>query len=276
MGHTTFTFQSNRQEIFAQIWEPDSSPKAVICHAHGHGDHSGRYAHIAEAFVKEGIAFMALDHYGHGHTKGKRGHAPSYEAMLDSIGHLLTEAENRFPGVPRFLYGHSTGGAMVLNYAIKRNPDIQGIISTSPRLTLKIKPSTTQLTLAKVMINIYPSFTQPTKLPAESISSDPEEVRRYAEDPMVHDSMSPVFFFGSYEAGLWVLEHAAELKHPLLIMHGTGDQVTSCESSEEFVQKAGSSDITWKPWEGMLHEIHNEPGKKEVIDTMIHWVKERI
>ena len=276
MGQTTFTFQSNQQEFFTRLWAPDSAPKAIICHAHGHGDHSGRYAHIAEAFVAHGIAFMGIDHYGHGNTPGKRGHAPSFDAILDSIDQLLREAEIRFPEIPKFLYGHSTGGSIMLNHALKRNPDVKGIIATAPWLTLKLKPSKAQLTLAKVMINIYPSFTQPTKLPPESISRDPGEIKRYAEDPMVHDKMSPVFFFGSYEAGLWALEHASELAYPLLIMHGTADSITSHESSEEFAKKIEGGDITWKSWEGLRHEIHNEPEKSEVIDTMITWVEDRI
>ena len=69
MGHTTFTFTSNKQEFFAQFWAPETAPKAVVCHAHGHGDHSGRYAHIAAHFVEKGVAFMNFDHYGHGQTK---------------------------------------------------------------------------------------------------------------------------------------------------------------------------------------------------------------
>jgi alpha-beta hydrolase superfamily lysophospholipase len=276
MGHTTFTFQANKQEFFTQLWAPESPPKAVICHVHGHGDHSGRYNHIAEAFVERGIAFMGMDHYGHGQTPGKRGHAPSYDAILDSLDQLFLEAEKQFPGIPRFLYGHSAGGNIALNHALRRKPDIKGVISSAPWLTLKIKPSSAELTLAKLMINIYPSFTQATKLPVESISRDPAEMKRYADDPLVHDKISPVFFFGCHEAGLWALEHASEFSYPLLIMHGTGDDITSHESSQEFAEKAGGGDITWKSWEGLRHEIHNEPEKTEVIATMINWVEARL
>ena len=275
MNHRTFTFTQNKQDFYAYEWTPDDPPKAVICLAHGHGDYAGRYAHVAEFFTVKGFATLAFDNYGHGETVSKRGHFPSYDVVLDAMDKLVAKAKEHYPSVPIFLYGHSTGGNFVANYLLKRKPDIKGAIITSPWFRLAFSPSSTDLFLAKLMINIYPSFTQASKLDVNLISRDPAEVKKYSNDPLVHSMISPVFFSGVHKAGLWALEHAGELNYPVLLMHGTGDKVTSWEASKEFAEKAGDK-VTLKLWEGLYHETHNEPEKADVMGFAAKWVLDEL
>ena len=120
--------------LVGRCWEPAGEPRAVVCLVHGLGEHSGRYAHVAAALNDAGYAVLACDKRGHGRSGGKRGHTPSYEALMTDIDLLLAQAEQRFPGKPRFLYGHSLGGNEVLNYALRRKPDLAGVVATSPGL----------------------------------------------------------------------------------------------------------------------------------------------
>src|SRR5919199_2405933 len=106
--------------LYGQGWQPQGEPLAVVCLVHGQGEHSGRYAGLAAALVEAGYAVLAFDLRGHGRSEGQRGHTPSYDAWLGDIARLLEEAGNRFPRRPRFLYGHSMGGNLVLGYALRR------------------------------------------------------------------------------------------------------------------------------------------------------------
>jgi alpha-beta hydrolase superfamily lysophospholipase len=100
-------------------------------------------------------------------------------------------------------------------------------------------------------------------------------VKAYENDPLVHDKISARMFVSTYDSGLWALEHASEFPLPLLLMHGTGDRITSSEASKEFAAKAGDK-VTLKLWDGWYHEIHNEPGKAEVFKVMTDWLAARL
>lgn len=278
MKHTTFSLTTyDNLQLFGQAWLTDNAPQALFCLVHGMGEHSSRYAPLAEYLVQHGISVVSFDHRGHGKSDGKRGHAPHYEAIMKAMDSFMDYATTLVPNAPVFLYGHSMGGNVVLNYALRRNPAIKGVIASAPWLHLAFEPSKFNLFLAKIMIHIYPSLTQSTKLDVTSISRDPIEVQKYKNDPLVHDMISPAMFMSCRDAGEWVLANADKWKLPLLIYHGTADRLTNYNSSKEFAQKV-KGDITWKSLEGYYHESHNEPEKerKVVYEMILNWIKERI
>ena len=262
-------------KFYVRSWVPDKNPKAVVVLVHGHGEHVGRYDHVGEAFTKAGYALTAFDLRGHGRSGGPRGHTPNYEALMDDIADFLVLATARFPNIPVFLYGHSTGGNLVLNFTLRRKPDVVGVIATDPWLKLAFDIPAFRLILARVMNKIAPGFTQNSGLETAAISRDPEVVKAYVNDPLVHEKITARFFVSIYESGLWAIEHAPEFPVPLLLMHGTGDRLTSGQANREFAERAGKL-ATWRAWEGWYHEIHNEPEKGKVLKAMIDWMDQRL
>ncbi|HUI87494.1 MAG TPA: lysophospholipase [Anaerolineales bacterium] len=269
-------FESNWQNkeglnFYVQGWEPEKKPKAAVALIHGFGEHTGRYAHVGGAFSQAGYALNGFDLRGHGKSGGVRGHTPSYNALMDDIADFLLLVEKRYPGVPRFLYGHSMGGNQVLNFCLRRKPDVVGAIATGAWLKLASDPPALQVTLARTMNSMMPSLTQNSDLDTAALSHDPKIAEAYIHDPLVHSKISARLFTSIYESGLWALDHAAEFPVPLLLMHGTHDRITSFAASEAFAKRAGKI-VTWHPWDGLYHEIHNEPEQAEVISVMVHWL----
>jgi len=259
-------------QFYARGWEPQAStPKGVVCLVHGHGEHVGRYDHVGEALSAAGYALLGFDQRGHGRSAGQRGHIPSYEALLDDIALLLEQAMNRYPALPLFLYGHSMGGNEVINYALRRKPALSGVIATGPWLRLAFEPPALKVALGRMMNRIFPAFAQKSGLETAALSRRPDVVRAYESDPLVHDLISARLFVEMYTAGLWALEHAPDFPLPLLLMHGSADRLTSAEASREFAQRAGGQ-VTLRIWEGGYHEIHNEPERGEVFQTIIAWL----
>lgn len=165
MLYSEFQLQvSDGIKLFAREWKAENTQKGVLCLVHGLGEHSGRYAHVAEIVTSSGYSMLAFDLRGHGMSHGKPGHAVSYDILMDDIGILIDEASRRFPGHPCFLYGHSMGGNLVLNYALRRKPYLTGVIATSPWLRLATAPPSAAVMLAKLLDIIYPSFTQSNRL----------------------------------------------------------------------------------------------------------------
>jgi alpha-beta hydrolase superfamily lysophospholipase len=277
MNHFEWNWSQEGEEFYAQGWSP-ANVKAVVCLVHGFAEHSGRFAHVAERLGKDGYAVLAFDQFGHGRTTGPRGYSPSLDASLDSIGILLTEAEKRFPRLPKFLYGHSMGGNMVLNYILRRKPKINGAVATAPWLKLGFDPPAIKLMLAKVMKNIYPKWPEKADLDTNAISRDKEEVRKYENDPLVHNTARAGTFFDTYNAGLWAIDHAAELTIPVIILHGTDDKLISHSGSEQFAAKAPPALLTFKSLPGYYHEIHNEPAadREKVFVEIVTWLNSKI
>jgi alpha-beta hydrolase superfamily lysophospholipase len=258
-------------DMYARGWAPPEKPRAAIMLVHGHGEHVGRYDHVAAALAEKGYAMLGFDLRGHGKSGGPRGHTPSYDALMDDIASFSRQADERYPGLPHFLYGHSMGGNLVLNFALRRKPDLHGVIATDPWLKLAFDPPASQVLLGRLTNGIAPAFVQHSKLDTKGLSHDQAVVTAYANDPLVHDKISARLFVTIYESGLWALEHAAEFPLPLLLMHGAADPITSARASQEFARKAGDK-VTIKVWDGLYHEIHNEPEKAEVFKVMLGWL----
>jgi alpha-beta hydrolase superfamily lysophospholipase len=261
---------SDGKEIYGHNWKAEN-PWAVILLVHGMGEHCHRYEHVAKAFNEAGYSVYSFDHRGHGRTAGKKGHTPSYGHLLDVVDDVLKLAKKENGDTPVFLYGHSMGGNVALNMALRRKPGIKGVIASSPWLKLAFEPPVFQVLLAKVVKGLLPGLTQPSKLDVNSISRDKEEVKKYSNDPLVHDRISTIFFLHAHEAGLYALGRATEFGYPLFIFHGSDDKLTSHDASKLFAETAPNA--TWKSWKGLYHECHNEPEKDEVIKTMIDWVR---
>lgn len=268
------TWQSNDGLTFTgRVWQPDGAPRAVIALVHGLGEHSGRYGHVADAFTGAGYAVLAFDQRGHGRSAGKRGVIPRYDALMDDIDLLLAQARQRFPDQRIFLYGHSLGGNEVLNYALRRQPDLAGVVATSPGLRTTTPPPAVQLALGKLMNRVWPAFTMPNGLELAAISRDPAVIRAYAADPLVHDRLSAALGIGLLEAGEWALARAGEFPVPLLLVHGDADRITASAASAEFASRA--PDSTLKLWPGLYHETHNEPEQAAVLAYTIAWLNKR-
>jgi acylglycerol lipase len=272
MNHIEFTRQSpDKLQFYFQGWEPETSPRAVVCLVHGLGEHTGRYAHVAAALNEAGYAVLGFDLRGHGKSEGLRGHTPTYDALMDDINRLLDEAAQRYPGKSQFIYGHSLGGNLVLNYALRRKPPLAGVVSTSPAIRVAEPLPATQLTMAKVMNRLQPAMQMPNGLALDNLARDPEVIRAYKSDPLVHNKISVRLAVEMLQAGEWALAHAAEFPLPLLLVHGTADELTSAAATQEF---AGTvrGDCTLKLWDGFYHETHNEPEKAEVLAFMVAWI----
>jgi acylglycerol lipase len=277
MKHIEHTWHSfDGLLLYAQSWQPDSEDiKAVICLVHGHGEHSSRYTHVARMFCDNGYAVLAADLRGHGRSKGQRGHTPNYDALMNDVELLLQKADALFPGKKKIIYGHSMGGNIVTNFLLRRHADIITGIVTGPFFRLAFQPPAFQLWLGKNMNKIWGAFPDRTKLNAEHISRDKEVVMKYKEDPMVHDKISARMGMALIETGEWAIEHAAELPIELLILHGTGDQLTSHLGAEAFAKNAGGK-VKYVSLEGLYHEVHNEPEKQQVFQTIIEWCNAHI
>jgi acylglycerol lipase len=261
---------SSGQVLSGMIQSPGENARAVILLVHGLGEHIQRYNHWADLFKNEGIGFAGVDLPGHGRSEGRRGNIKSYAQLEEMIDILLSSCSKTFPGIPVFLYGHSLGGGIVLDYTLRKNPKIKGAIATSPFLRLAFEPPKIKIVLASIMKNLVPGLIQQSGLNASHLSHDESVVEKYKNDPLVHDKISVSLFHGSMAAAKYSLAHASDLKIPTLILHGSDDLILSPEGSREFAGKTEMAEL--KIWDGGYHELHNEPFNNEVFAYILNWM----
>ncbi len=59
-------------------------------------------------------------------------------------------------------------------------------------------------------------------------------------------------------------------------MHGVDDKITDPLGSQMLFDGVSSNDKSLKYFDGLYHEIFNEPERVEVIDYTIDWIGERL
>jgi len=259
--------------LYWQRWEGTRGSRATVCLVHGQGEHIGRYDHVARVFSEAGLTILGADVRGHGRSGGPRGHTPSYAHLLNDVDRLLAKAE---AGRPVFLYGHSMGGNIVLQYGLSRSAAVRGVFATGPWLRLRFQPSVFQRFLARVMPPLLPGLTVPNGLKVDGLSRDPAVVRAYVADPLVHDRISAMLGSSVIRAGEQALARAGSFHLPLLLMHGADDPIIDPAATEAFFRAAPGPDKTLRIWPGLRHEIHNEPEQLEVLNEMVDWVAARL
>ena len=275
MEHQEFDFNFHNTNFFGQYFKANLARAAVIL-VHGMGEHSGRYVEfVIPKLLENNISVITYDQFGHGKTEGKKGHNPGFDIVLNAVTQIVGKAKSVFGEIPFFLYGHSMGGNVVINYILRKKHNFKGAIATSPLLRLAFKPPSWKLTAGKFMQKIAPSITLPSELDPNAISRIPEEVEKYKNDPLVHDKISPNYSLVFFDSGEWAIQNASQLKTPMLVLHGTEDQLTDHKASEEFTSCSNNM-AKLELFEGGYHELHNDVEKEKFMNIIINWILENI
>ncbi|MBM4063478.1 MAG: alpha/beta hydrolase [Planctomycetes bacterium] len=259
--------------MFARCWSPEGSPRGLVCLTHGIDEHSGRFAGVAAALTAAGYVVEAYDLRGHGRSGGVRVYAPSFAALLDDLEDFLALARARHPGLPTFLYGHSLGGNIVVNFVLRRRPEVAGAIVTSPWLALTAHPRK-RLLLAWSLDWLAPRARLPARFDLADLSRDPREVAAYAADPLVQHHATPRLFVTAHRAARQARQHAGELGLPMLLLHGDQDRITDWRATAAFAARAPAL-ATFRCFPGGRHELHHDLDREQVLGAVVAWLTAR-
>jgi alpha-beta hydrolase superfamily lysophospholipase len=277
MKHSDGKFTgSSERAIYYQCWEPEAAPRAVLLVAHGAGEHSARYQPLAQFFTDDNFVVAALDHNGNGRSAGVPGHVDAFEEYLYDLGIFHRQIAARFPGVPMFLLGHSMGGLIGSAYLLQHQEAFVGGILSGAAIMTDPEPGGVQLLLVRLLARIAPKLGM-LQLDAGAISRNPEEVRKYVDDPLVHHGKMSARMMRELLAGMRIVQTGAgEITLPMLIMHGEADEMTPPKGSCFMHEHISSRDKALKLYPGLYHEIFNEPERLEVLRDVLVWCEQRL
>lgn len=271
---STFTTADNFT-LFERTWTCENA-KGVVLITHGIAEHSGRYEHVANSLVDAGFSVVAFDLRGHGKSSGKRNYIDSFQDYLNDLEEVLARTKTHFSNLPIFLFGHSMGGGITTLFSIERQPAVKGILLSAPSVKVSDDISPFLQKISGVLSVIAPKLPA-VKLESKDISKDPAVVEAYDNDAL------------NYRGGILARTGAELLKStrtittqasaialPILIMHGTADKLADMSGSEMLYEKVSSADKTLKLYDGLYHEILNEPEQDQVKTDMISWLDSHI
>lgn len=263
------------RRIFWQTWSPEDQPRAVIVLVHGASEHSDRYPHVAEGLVADGYAVHALDHRGHGRSDGPRAVIDRMDSAVADVDQLVLEAREQHPNTPVFMLGHSMGGAIAVCYALRFQERLAGLILSGPLAALEAAPAPLRV-LGRVLSAVAPN-TPLVAIDATLVSRDRAVVDAYVSDPLVYHGKLPARTISELAAAIDSFpDRVSEIRVPTLILYGTADGLCPTEGSRMLGDRIGATDKTIKSYEGLYHEILNEPEQDEVLGDIRAWLAERV
>jgi alpha-beta hydrolase superfamily lysophospholipase len=270
------SFQSGSgANIFYCCWTP-AEPRAVLLLAHGLAEHSGRYDDFASFFADAGIATYALDLPGHGRSDGKRGHIRDFQEYTDALEALLSPAREAHPDIPFVLFGHSMGGLIAADFLLQHQSEFVAAVLTGAAIQSPQQPSSIVLFINRVIASVMPRLGV-LHMDASGISRDPQVISDYENDPLVYRGKATAGLVTAlFSAMKRVVENSTLIRLPMLIMHGSVDSLTAVEGSKLLHDSISSEDKKIVIYDGLYHEILNEPERKNVMEDILQWLETRI
>ncbi|KMT18070.1 hypothetical protein BVRB_2g032620 [Beta vulgaris subsp. vulgaris] len=269
-----------RNALFCRSWFPVSgNPKGIIIVIHGLNEHGGRYTHFARQLISRNFGVYAMDWTGHGGSDGLHGFVPSLDHVVADTAAFLENVKLEHPGVPCFMFGHSTGGAVILKATFFPHIKsmVEGIILTSP--ALRVKPAHPVVkVVAPVFSLVAPRFQfKGANKSGIAVSRDPAQLLAKYSDPLVYTG--PIRVRTGHELlriTSYLTRNFKSVTVPFFVLHGTADRVTDPLASQDLYDQAASTVKDIKLYDGFLHDLLFEPERDEIAWDIINWMENRL
>jgi alpha-beta hydrolase superfamily lysophospholipase len=274
MQHREFTAAgSGGIDLYAQAWLPGVAPRAVIVVSHGLAEHGGRYETLAGELVQRGYAVYAVDHRGHGRSSGPRANIERFAHVVADFCAFTERCAGEHPAAPVFMLGHSMGGAVAFASALRLQHMLRGLVLSAPALATDQPVPRLQEMFVRLLSVVAPG-TGALALPPDAVSRDPSVVARYAADPLVHHKAIPARTLVELLRAMQGFPASAlGLRLPTLVLHGTADQLVPLAANRRVYQAFGTRDCVVKLYDGLYHEVFNEPERERVTADLFCWLE---
>ncbi|SCU94742.1 LADA_0G10836g1_1 [Lachancea dasiensis] len=264
------------------------APKARLLILHGFDEHALIYSRLMDHLAHFGIECFVFEQRGSGQTSvGKlRGVTDEFNTFRDLDHFIEWNLQDKEKATSLFLFGHSMGGGIVLNYGCngKYKDKISGIICTGPLVTLHphTAPSAFLTLASPLLAKFLPRFRIDTGLDLEATTSD----ERYREF-LSHDPLT-VPLYGSFRQIYDFLErgkrlardraHVAQFRAPVLIFHGEDDTINDPIGSQSFYDLCPVSDKRLRLFPQARHALCLETDEtfEQLVEELQSWISERV
>ncbi|PWB51602.1 MAG: alpha/beta hydrolase [Anaerolineales bacterium] len=273
MNHQEGTFKdAHEASIYYQAWLPDGEAKSILFVVHGLGEHSGRYMNVVNHFVPLGYAVYSLDHIGHGKSDGEREVITRFEDFTEPLTIYYNMVKSWQPGKPIFIVGHSLGGLISCYYLLDNQDKFRGAVISAASVKVPANISSSTIAMGKILSAIAPKAGL-LALDATGVSRDPAVVAAYVNDPLVFHGKTPARLAAEMlRAMKRVTAEVEKITLPFMVVQGNNDKLVDPDGTQLLYDKASSKDKSIKRYEGLYHEVFNEPEHEAVLTDVENWL----
>lgn len=262
--------------LYYQGWLPVSEAKAVLVVVHGLAEHSGRYSRFGGYFASRGFAVVGFDLPGHGRSEGERLFIGSFSQFSESLDQFLSEVREWFGGRRVFLVGHSMGGLIAALYLAEGEHKVSGAVLSGPAVIPPPGLPPAAAAAGRIVSAILPRLGL-VPLEVEGISRDPEVVASYMADPLVAKGRITARLGAEILAAMKDLQRLApRIRTPLLILQGGADRLVDPGGARLLYDSASTNDKRLIVYEGLYHEVFNEPERDLVLSDLKAWLEDHL
>ena len=268
--------ETTQQGLYFRHWPAEGNAKAVVLLVHGLGEHCQRYEHLAQHLNQAGYALSSMDLPCHGKSDGIRGHVDTFDTFQNAALELYKKTQESNPSTPIFLLGHSMGGLIAARLLLNHQGKLKGALLSGAAIQSPQEPPAWQVSLIKLIAKLFPKAPM-LAIDASAVSRDPKVVEKYMADPLVSKAkLSAQFLVSMTGAMQECIDQASTISLPLMIMHGSADVMTAPQGSQLLHDSVVSSDKKITIYDGLFHEIFNEPEGESIFTEMVSWMDARI
>ena len=258
--------------IYYQYWLPEGDPKAILLIAHGLAEHSGRYMNVVNHLVPSGYAVYGIDHIGHGKSDGKRVYVERFQDYTETLKNYFDMIQEWQPNKSIFLIGHSMGGLISASYLLNHQDELSGAVLSGPSIKVPDNISKAVIFVGKILSIIIPGAGL-VQLDSDGVSRDSSVVEAYVNDPLVYTGKATARLGAELIKTMQnVTRQAAKINLPIMIAQGSDDKLVDPGGAQLLYDLIGSKDKTIKIYNGLYHEIFNEPEHEQVLSDVTTWI----
>ena len=257
-------------------WAQPANPiLGTVILVHGLGEHAGRYGEVAAHLHQWGFAVRAYDQQGHGQSEGPRGDLLRPGSLQADLCRVIDDTRQRpdLADTPLILLGHSMGGLVVARTLAEQLRPVDAAVLSSP--ALGAFPNLFQKMLLATLPRVLPHLRVDNGLEADFVSRDPDVVKAYKADALVHRRISAGLAAWILENGEKTLRDAAQWEVPTLLLYAGQDKLVNAQSTADFASSAPQAVVQAQCFEAMYHEIFNDLYRAQVFTALKRWLLAR-
>jgi alpha-beta hydrolase superfamily lysophospholipase len=263
--------------MFLALYRPDNDkPRALLIVLHGLGSHAGDFRDLGKYYAEKGFAVFIPDMRGFGHYSGLKGHVMNFDEYVEDIQNLVLYAKDRYLNNIVFLFGSSLGGLNAVRYVVKYHKEIDGVILHCPGVAQNLDIGFGKKIAGNLLSLLNVKRYVPSDINHEDATRDPKVIKQMEIDPLRFEMVTPRFGIEGLKAADEGFHSASAITLPVLLQQAGEDKLVDPVRNREFFDALSSKDKTWILYDGLYHQLHNEPEKEQVLGDMTAWLEKRL
>jgi len=246
-------------KLFYRAWPSAASgDKAVILLHRGH-EHGGRFQELVDALDLGDFSMFAWDARGHGRSPGERGYAETFSYLVKDVDAFVrfVSAEYGIPVCNLAVIAHSVGAVLAATWIHDYAPPIRAMVLGSPAFRVKLYIPFALFFLRLQMKFRHKAFVK-SYVKAAMLTHDPEERAAYTSDGLITRSIAVNILIGMHDASTRLMEDAAAISVPALILSSGNDWVVDVGAQRQFFDKLSTTKKEMHVYAGFYHDVFHE------------------